>query len=609
MNYGLENIVLTPPYSLFVSIILFFGTLSIGDFFQIYILKKSKNYTYGEYSIYLSPLIGAYLIIFPLYLILIFEFYGIFFLKLFSYSLFFLGLINLYSKKNLYLNIIKKFKLKQSYLVHLIILLYGFLFLVSASPITHADSIDYHFLGAQNLLNFGHFYKEILPMHLNLASLGEILISIGLVMRAEQFGGIIQFSSLLALIPIFFRKKQFRLFLVFILACPITFVLASSPKPQLLFSISALLIFIFLNEEFSRLKKKEINLYFFLGILTLAVASLAKFSFILSSAILFLYAFSILLKKKLLISSILISFLVFGISFLPMWIFRYQNFGTEFPTLFLSSLPLNVYGYQNFNNLLSGSDGSRDILSLFLFEKLEDFSTTYGPLLFLLILMINKKTMEYRFPITMIMIFILSVFIFGSNSNRFLYEGFLWLTYLVGLTYSNKTIVYKIFSKLIYIQAAMYLFIVIFFISTIFPGSLSEKFKKNMMKNHANGYELANWANSKIDNNDILLVVNQRSLALYNAEVYSDIFTWYVDLENKKSEIYTDFLKSKKINKIIIYGYELNTNPFYNCLGKEISYKKNVGRNVGRNPIRKGRYKDGWIFEFNYQELPNCLVR
>ena len=155
----------------------------------------------------------------------------------------------------------------------------------------------------------------------------------------------------------------------------------------------------------------------------------------------------------------------------------------------------------------------------------------------------------------------------------------------------------------------MYLFIVIFFISTIFPGSLSEKFKKNMMKNHANGYELANWANSKIDNNDILLVVNQRSLALYNAEVYSDIFTWYVDLENKKSEIYTDFLKSKKINKIIIYGYELNTNPFYNCLGKEISYKKNVGRNVGRNPIRKGRYKDGWIFEFNYQELPNCLVR
>ena len=92
MIYGLENIVLAPPYSLLVSIILFFGTISIGDFFQVYLLKKFKNYTYDEYSIYLSPLIGAYLIIFPLYLILIFEFYGIFFLKLFSYSLFFWGL-------------------------------------------------------------------------------------------------------------------------------------------------------------------------------------------------------------------------------------------------------------------------------------------------------------------------------------------------------------------------------------------------------------------------------------------------------------------------------------------------------------------------------------
>jgi len=609
MIYGLENIVLAPPYSLLVSIILFFGTISIGDFFQVYLLKKFKNYTYDEYSIYLSPLIGAYLIIFPLYLILIFEFYGIFFLKLFSYSLFFLGLINLYSKKNLYLKIINKFKFKQSLLVYIIILLYGFLFLVSASPITHADSLDYHFLGAQNLLNFGHFYKEILPIHLNLSSLGEILISIGLVMGAEQFGGIIQFSSLLALIPIFFKKKRRQLFLVFILVCPITFFLASSPKPQLLFSISILLIFIFLNEEFSKLKKKELNLYFFLGISVLAVASLAKFSFILPSVILFLYAFSIILKKKLIIPSLLISLFVFGITFLPMWIFRYQNFGTELPNLFLSSLPLNVYGYQNFHSLLSGSNGSIDILSLFYFKKLEDFSTTYGPLLLLLIFMINKKTINYRFPIAMIIIFTLSVFVFGNNLNRFLYEVFLWLVYLVSLTYSNKTVIFRIFSKLIYIQSFMYLCVMIFFVTSIFPGSITEKFKTKTMKNHANGYELSHWVNSKIDNDDILLIVNQRSLALYNAEVYSDIFTWYVDLNNKKSEIYTNFLKSKKINKIVIYGNKFDKNMFFNCLGKEIAYKKNVGRIVGRNPFRKRGYKNGWIFEFKHQELPKCLIR
>ena len=95
------------------------------------------------------------------------------------------------------------------------------LFLISASPITHADAVDYHFLGAINLIQLGHFHKEILPMHNNLVSLGEIILSLGLVIKAEQFGSIIQTISLLALIPFFFKKKN--IFLILILACPITF--------------------------------------------------------------------------------------------------------------------------------------------------------------------------------------------------------------------------------------------------------------------------------------------------------------------------------------------------------------------------------------------------
>ena len=609
MNYGLENIALAPPYSLFVAIILFFGTLSIGDFFQKIFLKKLKNYNYDNYSIYLSPIIGFYLITFPLYLILIFEFYGVILLKLFSYFLFLLGIVNIFSKRNFYIEIINKFKLKQSYSIHLIILLYIFLFFVSSSPITHADSIDYHFLGAQNYLNFGHFQKEILSMHTNLASLGEIPISIGLALGAEQYGGIMQFSSLLALIPIYFRKKKNLSFLILILVCPITFALVSSPKPQLLFCITSLLIFVFLTECFEKLKKKEISLFFFVIVLALAIGSLAKFSFILSSTILFFYALYITIKKKLFILSLLISLLIFGLTFLPMWIFRYQNFGSDFSTLLLSSLPLNIYGYQNFNNLLSGNEATINIFSLFFFKNLEDFSLTYGPLLLLLVFMINRKTIEYKSSIIMITIFVFIVFIFGSNSNRFLYESFLWLTYLVSLTHYKKNIVYKVFSKLVYLQAFVFLLAIIFYTITIFPGSLTEKFKIKMMKNHANGYELASWVNTKIDSKDVLLIVNQRSLGLYNTEVYSDIFTWYIDLEDKRSQIYTNFLKSKKINKVVIYGYKLETNPFYNCLGKKLFYKKDVGRNVGRNPFRKGKYKNGWIFEFKYEELPSCLLR
>ena len=58
-------------------------------------------------------------------------------------------------------------------------------------------------------------------MHNNLVSLGEIIISLGLVFKAEQYGAIIQTISLLALIPLFNKKNNVFLFLILI--CPITF--------------------------------------------------------------------------------------------------------------------------------------------------------------------------------------------------------------------------------------------------------------------------------------------------------------------------------------------------------------------------------------------------
>ena len=58
-------------------------------------------------------------------------------------------------------------------------------------------------------------------MHNNLISIGEIMISIGLAVKAEQFVAMIQTISLLALIPLFSGKKN--IFLILILICPITY--------------------------------------------------------------------------------------------------------------------------------------------------------------------------------------------------------------------------------------------------------------------------------------------------------------------------------------------------------------------------------------------------
>ena len=65
----------------------------------------------------------------------------------------------------------------------------------------------------------------------------------------------------------------------------------------------------------------------------------------------------------------------------------------------------------------------------------------------------------------------------------------------------------------------------------------------------------------------------------------------------------------------MFFGDESNNYPrnvdYYdkleNCLGKLISYKKEVGRHVGRNPFQEGPLYNGWLFEFNLDNFPNCL--
>ena len=116
--------------------------------------------------------------------------------------------------------------------------------------------------------------------------------------------------------------------------------------------------------------------------------------------------------------------------------------------------------------------------------------------------MINKKTLRFRFPLIMITIFIICIIIFGSNLNRFLYEGYLWLIFLISLTFVKNSKMFNFFSKIVLLQSFLILLIYIYFVLNIFPGSLHE-LQKNVMKNYANGYELADWTNQKLNKNDI----------------------------------------------------------------------------------------------------------
>ena len=58
--------------------------------------------------------------------------------------------------------------------------MYRIFFLISISPITHSDSLDYHFSGGLNILNLGHFHKDIIPVHNRPACLYSIRQILGI---------------------------------------------------------------------------------------------------------------------------------------------------------------------------------------------------------------------------------------------------------------------------------------------------------------------------------------------------------------------------------------------------------------------------------------------
>ena len=92
--------------------------------------------------------------------------------------------------------------------------------------------------------------------------------------------------------------------------------------------------------------------------------------------------------------------------------------------------------------------------------------------------------------------------------------------------------------------------IYLFFIFTIFPGSIVQNYKLKILSKNVYGFELANWANKNLTKKDILLSTH-RSISLFENETYSNVFTWHTKPENKDSFKYFDLLKEKKVNRIL----------------------------------------------------------
>ena len=169
MNLSFENFILIEPFSLIISIILFYGCYSTGSFiiekfkFQNFFLGK-KNYKFFSVLfiinliqpiLYFSALIGIGFKFLSLLIGIIFIFFAF-------YNLLFLNL------RFKYINL--------SALIYFPIILY---FFSSLGPITNADSLSYHASVATYILNYGQFPDYKIWFETIQASAGETIIALG----------------------------------------------------------------------------------------------------------------------------------------------------------------------------------------------------------------------------------------------------------------------------------------------------------------------------------------------------------------------------------------------------------------------------------------------
>ena len=598
-----------PLFGLIISLILFAGLHRLGD---ILLRVSSINNIFSKISDtkYQKILLASNFLAAGLMPIVLFTTYSKYLIILTSFILLILGFIqftanfNLYVKfKNIYL---KNFSFDQ---ILFLLLIFGF-FLVTLAPINHADSLDYHVSVAKHILNEGEFPSTIFNPHHLLAGAGEILISLGYVFGAEQFGTLIQLSGIISLIGIIKKiSKNKYLYILLAIGVPSIIFLVSSPKPQLFPLCSNIVIFVllFFNPEKFFKNKKEIYIVILISLIFLINSINTKFSFILSSSILLIYLIKFSYKSKVLREALLISFFCGIVFYFPLILWKYVNFGGNFFSYIFNPLPTHIPGIDLFKGYLMNFSRQSSLIFAIIPRNLKQITDPIG--LGVIIIIFLYYFNNYRSQIIFVVLsFIVIVFLFGQPSGRFFLEPYLWILIVVSKydkNFINFPLKLLFRAQFIFVIAAVY-----FAVLTLSIGSLNSSLRDKVMTKTANGYSLYKWSNSLIRDDGTVLSMH-RSVSLGKTKTVSTTFLFYMyNIENSK--IYIEQIEETKPKYFLTYhnqsiGVKENKFFFKNCLGPLIAKKENVGMHAARNPFNRGSPYTGYLYELKKMKLSECI--
>ena len=602
----MDNFILSPILSSIISILLFLGCYQLG---KILVNKLNLNTIVRSISIiefqYLA--FGSVFLLIILFPIVAFTTYAKIFLQIFGLILVFLGLYFFYELPQI-INKYKKIKKKNKDLYFYTLLIYIFLyFLLSLSPLTSADVLDYHAGTALNILRLDQYLLSPEWFTGMQSGAGEVLIALGFSVGSEQFGSLIQFSSIITILGIMtnfaeknnlFSSKYF-LILTF-LSCPILIFLISGNKPQIFYS-SIILISLALNFVNYKNDREIFKAYVIINIF-ICCAVLGKFSFNLIGFIIWTFSTINFYKKTKNYNLLIIPFLVFVLVYLPFILWKFQNLGGNLLTYIFSPFPLHLPGYESF---LNHNKGSQEIpFPNFLFYTSFSRATEFlaANTLFLIILIINiKQSKNLIYILIMSFSFVIISNYYASPSARYYTDVILWIT--LGVCFLNNIKYIKFIEYIFYPQIIAVLIILIYSCHIFFPGTFSKNNYLKVKNNNAYMFSGMEWVNKNIPDNANVILIN-RPLSLYKDFAVSGTFNYFTN--DEQSKFYKKLIQKYNIEYLIYLGNKPDLMHMKNCVKGLFKEKINVGFHATRNPFNKGGSYNAYIYYMDNDSLRNC---
>ena len=631
--YGLDSFVSTPPISAITSLLLIIACDGIG----VFAIKVSGlNKLNAAWLRWQAPIVGTLLLSVFSYPLALAGFATLFVFRIVGTGLIVISLIHLYKlganltdrfKQSFFLSLDKAWhgSLLGKILV-LLLLSYG---LFALSPLTQADSLNYHVGVALHILNTGSMPVTPEWFHSRLAGNGEVLNAIGLALGAEQFCSLLQFTGLVGLAGLFYQvhtrdnhsqqksteQKDFRIFLTTAaLSAPVLVFLVGGAKFQLLPIAMTTLALSITVYQYKNHQSKSLQLKCFAIVcLLVMVASQAKMNYLLGGGVVGTLSLILMYKNRLFGYALIIGVLSAIIILLPPVTWKSINFGGSYADAFLTPFPGGWPGTDRFEE---GLRNYRDSpiwfpFSLLIPNGIGTITTVIGVgSLGFLFLKPSRDPKLWAILLASCIVFVLTA-ILGPPTSRSYLEPFFWLLFVLTLQRPHSFFIrYRtIIQTPILLQSIMVIIILWYGIITAVPGALSSSSRVQTMTTLANGYELMQWVDKVLPKNAILLS-SHRSMGLAPRDAVSLDWVTHTEKSKKALSKYLNRLKERKVTYLLIHGNHRTESTLYklfvDCFGTE-KFGPGFGHRATRNPFNIGEPYEAWLYSLEYRLLPNCV--